>query len=264
MKASLVLLASLLQGQIALACEGRITQTPMAPVVYDPLTARDLSVPLQLVLRNTGAAVCRYHVHIKPDGPQTPSVRFTVEADDGGQQVISDQLAPNDDTIIDLILGIDAGLMIAPGDVLLGYSVRLTADKLGMELDNAVFTVPLKVLPVVSLTIAGAGIRGTMNFGELAEGAQRSVILHTRANIPYRLDVSSRHRALSLQGSTAAPQIPYVLLIDGVPLSTLNASLEIVSGGGASHTLTAQIGVIGMALAGLYTDTVTIEIGPRH
>lgn len=121
---------------------------------------------------------------------------------------------------------------------------------------------------VVSVNVAGGDAETTLNFGRLAGGDQRTVVIQARSNEPYQLDVSSDN-AGALALAPAVPgqawKIPYMISLDGQRLDlsrsvTLHAQPATRPEADARHTLVVTIGDVGQKRAGRYEDVVTVGV----
>jgi len=123
------------------------------------------------------------------------------------------------------------------------------------------------------LTLAGGGRKTTLNFGQLAEGAVRSVNLQAYANQGFRLSASSENGGRMLPLDPAAKgeggwQIPYAVSINRAPYYSLtkeiatNIAAAATTLQGMTIPVDVRIGSIAGQRAGLYRDVITVKIEP--
>jgi hypothetical protein len=117
----------------------------------------------------------------------------------------------------------------------------------------------------LSINIAGAGVRTTIDFGELSEGEQRHVRIDTRSNRRFQFDVLSRNGGVMVMAPPyETSRIPYAMVIDGKALKLPDTVGPFGGTGlaGSQFDIAFTIGDILNKRAGLYRDEVTIEIRP--
>lgn len=104
-----------------------------------------------------------------------------------------------------------------------------------------------------------------MDFGTLTEGKESSVDFILKYNAGYRISVSSEH-AGALQCSSCASTIPYRFIFSGQDIKLGKQNQWISSGAGASPNgglrfpIRVQIGSLGNASSGNYSDSITFTV----
>jgi len=117
----------------------------------------------------------------------------------------------------------------------------------------------------LSINIAGAGVRKTIDFGELIEGERKQVRLETRSNQRFQLDVLSRNGGvLAMAPPYETSLVPYAMVLDGKALKLPDTVGPFAGTGlaGSQFDIEFTIGDVLNKRAGLYRDEVTIEIRP--
>lgn len=166
-------------------------------------------------------------------------------------------------------------LVIPPGT----YPVQLRLAVLGLDGQPLLTPLPVDIALIsparAQLNIAGAaGAYGsgtsveTIDFGEAKSGAVRRAYLQIRANGRSTVTFNSEHRGRLANTPLVGPQayIGYEVALDGevVPLDRITRmpvdpprTLD-----GMSMPLTFTLGQVGGAMAGGYTDLLTISVSP--
>jgi hypothetical protein len=110
---------------------------------------------------------------------------------------------------------------------------------------------------------------GTIQFGELMQGAQKTVSIRALSNVSYRFNVSSDNKGALLLDPPVAGQVwsvPYTVAVNNfmVALNAQAGSKTVLAPpspiAGDNHALTVTIGDASKKRAGLYRDVITVEI----
>jgi hypothetical protein len=160
--------------------------------------------------------------------------------------------------------------MLSPGSYSQPVELRLQAASSGEGLAAApsqtgLITIACRVAEHLGVNIAGGGTSTTIDFGVLAQGQTRRVVIQTRSNRTFSLKVTSANGgALAMAEPYAQWRIPYRMELDGresAPPATIGPyAATVLSGNNVEASFT--IGDVSGKRAGLYTDCVTIEIIP--
>lgn len=232
-------------------CEAVIALTDQsgAPLRAFRFTAGDRSVTLRGELRETS--------NVRTSGsPDSVRVRLS-------------RAAPHADLVWRLLSSEDA--VLPPGDATLDI-VATSALALGST-NSSRGTLILRSLPRAQANLAGAAgsfasgnQAQTIDFGALATGAQRQVFLQVRANVPAHLSFTSAHGGFLASEADARIRVPYAISFDGQPLQLASIDRRDVAPpltiNGAAFPIVVTIGDVRGAIAGRYSDTVSIEISP--
>jgi hypothetical protein len=139
-----------------------------------------------------------------------------------------------------------------------------------IEIDRRDFYIWMQVESVSMVNVAGGGVGTTVQFGNLATGMTRSLILEARSNTQYKISFASSNSGhLQLDPPIAGRvwSIPYRMLVDGslfdLSQQTYLQGISPVSGQ-QSHSLTFQIVNADGKRAGRYKDVITAKISPVH
>lgn len=107
------------------------------------------------------------------------------------------------------------------------------------------------------------GASATLDFGEISSGDLREVDIEIRGNARAQLAVSRRWGQLRLRNRPDYT-IPYTLLLDGQPLSSVAAPQTLDIRGELSRArLGVRIGELERRAAGVYEDTLTVVVAPE-
>lgn len=203
------------------------------------------------------------------NGPGTNNLRVALSTDSAGSSPL--QPAPQDVSLIQLASGREttvhlwarplSGQWIEPGT----YSGLLRMSLVGAlgTLAERELAVSIPVTAAVRAGFAGSGGKvARLDFGELAQGLQRSVGLDVQANTGYRLTLESLQRGRLVNRRFSQSSITYRLRVAGMAVSAeaSGAGITIPSGGLARHRLEVEIGPVEKVLAGDYEDELLITI----
>lgn len=202
-------------------------------------------------------------------GPGKTSLRVVLSTDPGGASLL--QPAPQDAGLIQLAESRETsfhlwarplpGQWIEPGT----YSAVLRMSLVGVSgvLAERELPVSITVRAAVRASFAGSGGKvARLDFGELAQGLQRSVGLDVQANTGHRLTLESSQRGRLVNKRFSQSAISYRLRVAGVLVSAeaSGAGLSIPSAGQARHRIEVEIGPVEKVLAGDYEDDLLITI----
>ena len=278
-------LAAIIHAGAASACSGHLPGAARVDATYAPFEAVNTSKEFAITVQNTGAMECVFWLGgwRSTAGAEPAALGFDVKGRDGAWSsagaasptapawLASRRLAPNESHNFALILGIPAGQLLPPGDYLHTFETILHATPDAQPPQNAepilsrALRVAIAVPPHLSINIAGAGIRKTIDFGELAEGERRQVRIETRSNQRFQLEVQSRNGGvLAMAPPYEASQVPYTMVLDGKAVKLPDTIGPFAGTGlaGSQFDIAFKIGGIVSKRAGLYRDEVTIEIKP--
>lgn len=269
----------------ARACSGRLSGAATVDAAYAPFQALDGSKDVLVTIENTGDTECTFWLGAErlAAGADAAALSFELRGHDGTWSstgaaslpgpvwLASRRLAPNERYDAALVLAIPAGQILPPGDVVYSFETELRAapDARPLQAAEQLQSRPLRLsiaIPAqLSINIAGAGLQKTIDFGELAEGAQKQVRIETRSNQRYQLDVLSRNGGvLAMAPPYETSRVPYAMALDGKTLK-LPALVGPFAGtglAGSQFDIAFTIGDVLAKRAGLYRDEVTIEIKP--
>ena len=217
------------------SCDGRLVGDAVAGgSEYDPFDALDFRHRQTVSVRNTGSEACDFIVGFRrqpADGVLGSALHYRLD-DDAGNALISDQAPPDggDHYVVlanvqpSQVVSADYYLVLPRGqfafagtyydnDVALLLYGRNHAGTIGTELDSKALFISQVVKAVVTINIAGGGLRTTLNFDELTNGKERSVMLQTRANYAYSLALSSANASqLKTRSGCSGPGLVHPLL----------------------------------------------------
>lgn len=202
-------------------------------------------------------------------GPGASNLRLALSTDSAGASPL--QPAPQDAALFQLEAGREAlfylwarplpGQWIEPGT----YSALLRLSLVGAAgtLAEADLPVSINVKAAVRAGFAGSGGKlARLDFGELAQGLQRSVGLDVQANTGHRVTLESTQRGQLVNRRFSQSAISYRLRVAGVVVGAeaSGAGITIPSAGQARHRIEVEIGPVEKVLAGDYEDDLLITI----
>ena len=178
-------------------CDGRLVGDATAGGnEYDPFDPLDFRHRETISVRNTGSGPCDFVVGFRrqPAGGVLGSTLHYRLDDDAGNALISDQapadsgdrylvfpnVQPSQVISADYYMVLPRGQFAFAGtyydnNVALLLHGRDHAGTIGAELDSKTLFASQAVKAVVTINIAGGGLRTTLNFDELTNGKERSV-----------------------------------------------------------------------------------------
>jgi hypothetical protein len=274
------------------ACDGRMegaTQTVISGD-YNPFDATDFRRRQTLTVRNTGTEKCSFAVGFLRQPAEARFswiLSYTIESAAGTSLVSSNPPAtsgtpylsfpnvePSQAVSADYYIVLPRGQYVPPGSyydnevklALHGRNSQGAIDTTSVDVDD--LRIEQRVMAAVGINVAGGGLTTTLNFGELANGKERSVLLQTRANHAYQLALRSTNGSelkLDPELPGQAWSIPYSVRVNSQSLSLratamLSRSRPSSWGGEESHALSFRIEDAEDRRAGLYRDTITVEI----
>ena len=282
--AFLVVFLGVVTAGMASACSGRFSGVIDVGAVYAPFQAVDTSKELSLTIQNTGETECVFWLGIErlAVGTEAATLHFDVRGRDGKWSssavsptnpawLASRRLAPNESYDFAPVLAIPAGQVLPPGDYLHAFEARLHAapdvrpPQSAEQLTSRALRLSVTVAAHLSINIAGAGVRKTIDFGELTEGERKQVRIETRSNQRFQLDVLSRNGGvMAMDAPYQTSIVPYVMVLDGKALKLPDTVGPFAGTGlvGSHFDIEFTIGDVLNRRAGLYRDEVTIEIRP--
>jgi hypothetical protein len=274
------------------ACDGRLEGVGHSISIgdYDPYDAADFRRRQSLTVRNTGTEQCSFVVGFwrqPAEGRLSGALSYKIENASGASLLSSSppttsgvpylaflNIPPSQTVSADYYIALPRGQYAWPGsyydnDVKLALHSRSSQGAINADaLDIDDLVIQQQVMASVGINVAGGGLTTTLNFGELASGKERSVFLQTRANHAYQLALRSTNGSrLKLDPEVPGQiwSIPYSLRVNSQSVSLqavalLGRSRPSDWGGEESHALSFRIEDAGDRRAGLYRDTVTVEI----
>lgn len=284
-------------------CQLELAASPPAVRMrYDPFEASPATASLSVHIKNTGAGECDAAIALFRAGPPLAKsggisgidgLRYDM-TDARGDTLIAQgvdpparlnpgltpltvRVAPGASASLNIAVAVARGQVVAPDeyidslDIGLYRALRQNYERVG---GGSRLNLAIAALPVMQLSLAGGGRKTTLNFGELAEGATRSLNLQAYANQGFKLHVSSEHggRMMPLDPTALAEggwQIPYTIAVNRGGHLTLGAETAIdiaptATGlSGVAIPVEIKIGNIGRQRAGLYRDVITIIMTPK-
>ncbi len=269
----------------ASACSGRLSGPASIDAAYAPFQALDTSKEFALTIQNTGETECIFWLGLErvAAGAATPPLAFDIRGQDGAWSsaraatgtgpswLFSRRLAPNESIDVALLLAIPAGQLLPPGDDSSAFEAQLHASAEARAPDSAeplqsrALRLSIAIAAHLSVNIAGAGVRKTIDFGDMAGGERKQVRLEARSNQRFQLDVFSRNGGvLAMAAPYEASRVPYAMVLGGKLLKPPETFGPFPGTGlaGSQFDLEFTIGDVLNQRAGLYRDEVTIEIRP--
>jgi hypothetical protein len=173
------------------------------------------------------------------------------------------------------MLSVGEGQVVPPGTyagtLQLGVYQSASGQYSRAPVTSAMLGVAIGVNSQMTVALAGGGRRTTLNFGDLTEGATRSVQLLAYANQGFRLIVSSDNAGVMKPTDAAAQaegvwRVPYTIAINkSAPVSlaqqrTLALWPAATQKSGVAIPIDVQAGSIAGQRAGIYRDVITISI----
>jgi hypothetical protein len=276
------LIALAVTTRAASACQGQIQAAPVIEVDYDSFSAVPAIANAAVTVLNTGADPCAATLFVAQTKALGQLQTFVYELrgenvnpslnnEPDGMQLAQVNLASGQSKTVPLQILVPRGQFAVPGL----YSFDLTfflrnETHEGSQHSHRKAQLRFRVRPIFNLYIAGGGLKEKLDFQTLEPGQSRTVILHAEANQSYALTISSKNNGvLALDPSIAGQTwtIPYELRCDGHTLllnpAVFSGCWSDVMNGRQTHILQVQIGAFSNKRAGLYRDTLMIEIKPR-
>jgi hypothetical protein len=287
-----ILVAAVLMPTAAYAqsvCEGRFEGLGEVMLDdYDPFAAVDRVTVLNLDIRNTGAQDCQYKAYFirAPEfGAFGSNIEYALNDGSGSgllvpselaletaNFLVSSPLAPSVAGQLDYAASVPRGQYSGPGEFDDTVTVILTQADHSIELDRMTLRLRMRVKSVLDISLLGGGIGAEVDFGELAAGQSRTLVLQAYSNEEYRLSLVSENNGALKHSDAPQPDhldwsVPYLLSVDGAP-AALDSGGYVVPGGegsktGRPHQMIFTILDASNKRAGFYSDTLTVRIVPK-
>ncbi|WP_010184897.1 hypothetical protein [Sphingomonas sp. PAMC 26605] len=289
LRIALCALALVVAAGDARACAVRLGPIVSSPIAYDPFAlgsangSLGISVDLAdgdtcdtiIALTNAGGSPLREFrfdsggrsIALRGELRETAAVHGTGSPDSVRVHLSPD--TPHADLLWRLVSSEDG--VVPPGDIPLDIvaaptlSSGSTVPSRGTLILRSVARAQANLAGVVGTFDSGSQAQ-TIDFGILTTGAQRRVFLQVRANVLAHLSFSSEHRGSLVNEGDARYRVGYQLAFDGVALDLsapqqreVTAPLSIA---GTAFPIDVTIGDVRGAMAGRYSDTVSIEVSP--
>lgn len=164
-----------------------------------------------------------------------------------------------------------AGQVLPPGHAATGIYAALY-DGNGLAAEGAVtpLALDIEVLPVMSLSLAGAGESETVDFGALQTGAARTVLIRAKSNRSFSFELQSDNggamRLKGRAGGVLRDRVAYDVSVNGGPAFSLEGpvltqvSYDATGLGGEMIPIRVTLGDTSNLRAGLYGDVITVTI----
>lgn len=269
----------------ASACSGRLSGAANVDATYAPFQALDAAKEFSLTVQNAGTAECIFWLGAQRPitGAEAAPLNFELRGHDatwsntgtasmnGPVWLASRRLAPNESYDFALVLALPAGQVLPPGDYVNTFEAKLHAapearpPESAEQLPPRTLRLSVAVAAHLSINIAGAGLRKTIDFGELTEGERKQVRIEMRGNQRFHLDVLSLNGGvLAMAPPYETSRVPYAMVLDGKALKLPGTVGPFAGTGlaGSQFDVEFTIGDVLHKRAGLYRDEVTIEIRP--
>lgn len=279
--------AALLLPQAALACAARVEAIRTGAITYDPFT----SAPTGGWIRVTAALVdggeCDATVALA-DGGDAP-LRLIVFG--GGGVTFRPELrlgtnmrstADPTQAVLHLttaaprleaewrLVAVSEGVL-SPGDHT--YPIRASLQGQGAADVPAPGVLALHSVARAQVNLAGASSgfasgsdAATIDLGELVAGRTGHAVLQVRANTTARVSFRSVNRGFLVNAAAAGAKIPYSLTMAGLPVDLAGDAVRTVEAPtslrGSAFDLDVTVGQFEPAVAGRYSDDVTIDVSP--
>ncbi len=175
---------------------------------------------------------------------------------------------------------IGAGQIVAPGNYRDTVIFRLYQGTVGSSTleDTKAVRFRARVQQVAQLSLVDSSqpfsvsdTTQSLDFGELVEGEILGFDLMVRANTGYDIAFSSDNRGvLAIVGAPGdGSQVPYTFTLAGSPVNLSPAATTVVgptsatSSAGERYATAVEIGAIGNASAGTYSDNITVTVSSK-
>lgn len=217
------------------------------------------------------------HSHvIREAGQQTSPSNFILGSFPSGTPQLKENTHTYYMKLLPDYLGVEAGYFTDVVTMIL-YEGNPSGSYRTLQAWNLVHTYNAQATAHLSLVDSGAPLNlndtnQTLNFGVLSPGVSRGFDILTTYNTGYRLYASSLHGG-RLKHQSGPQQISYSFKINGQTLSLTNSSnqpIKIAEGngkspsGGKRHNVLVTIGSFSQAVAGAYSDVVTLTVESKE
>jgi len=275
------LITGALGAQAHAACLGKLEAVHSSTtIVYNPFDNQDLKATLVIRVQNSGSETCSYRVHLAPRSfplqfsqllnfsLASPSAPAGASLSSSGLDLSTNKIAPGQRSDIPLTLVIPRGQSVGSGHLESSALLSLwaaNAPPAGGVLDQAELPLACDVPALFQINIAGGGLVTTVNFGELRQNDQRTVVLQTRCTQNYKVQLTSQNSgSLMLEdgGEATTSHIGYYAFFDGQNINFADHRSIQYSAANfyENHKLMIQVGDISNKRAGLYKDVIVIRI----
>lgn len=252
---------------------------------YNPFSPTDVLVQKNLQIENLSGEGCRYRVYFRRNpaiGQLSGQLRYSVV--DGQRQslllenvgfgasrfLLSPSASWHTTQTVGYSVSVERGQIVSPSVLTDRVEVVLFSENGQTEIDRRDLYIWITVESVSMVNLAGGGVGTTVQFGNLATGVTRSLILEARSNTQYKISFLSSN-AGNLRLDPPVPghswSVPYRMLVDGFPFDlTQQSYLQAASqtSGQQSHLITFQMINADGKRAGIYKDVITARISPLH
>jgi hypothetical protein len=264
-------------------------------IIYDVFSGQDILEPVRLTLKNRNNTPCsiniayytgrdkklysddkdqmNYHIRSRNgddlDGNYNPSrnIRVTVPAN-----------ADNYD--VEMGVFIPAGQIVSSGLYQQRAELRLyggenAGKSAGNLIESRNVNVAVDVFAQTGITLAGSAgtpyssgrSNAIMDFGLLEEGESKDIFLKVRSNQAYRMAFASQNRGKLVNTKWPEQFVSYNASLQNQPLdlekgAEIPGKKKVTSSHGDAHRMAVQIGSTENRQAGLYRDTVSINVFP--
>jgi spore coat protein U-like protein len=294
MKLVLVLLALLLgaiPSAASAACDPRIDRGRAFPTAeYDPFDAGTTVINFTVSIRNRSSDACTLRLAVS-GAPGTRFLRahdqiiYTIATSSG--EVVRNEgtweygvpvnLAGDGTATVPLQIRIQPGQIVRHGP----YNDQLELDLFtgpGTPADqNVQLPSQVRVPARAQINVAGAdspfgtgpAVR-TINFGDLAEGAERRVFIQLRSNTRATITATSERRGFLVNEELGPDaRVPYTVTIDGALMNLAAGPAQLrrrppLTLDGVNYEMVGRIGAVGERFAGTYRDTITLTVEPSE
>lgn len=275
-----------LAGPARADCSARFDGQPFSVLPsYNPFSPTDIVARKNLQIRNLSGENCRYRIYFRRNpavGQLSSQLRYKM-IDDQNQSLLLENVGSSDSRFlisppasgniaqtVEYTVNVERGQIAPPGVLADHVEAVLLSENGQTEIDRRELYFWIMVESVSMVNLAGGGVATTVQFGNLATGMTRSLILEARSNTQYTISFTSSN-AGSLQLDPPVPghpwSIPYRILVDGSPFDLSRRTYLQGSSpalGQQSHSITFQIIDADSKRAGRYKDVITARISPVH
>jgi hypothetical protein len=203
-------------------CLGRIVAVEEAAADYNPFSPVAHRSTFGVTIENTGSDACRYRIAAR-ETAQASDFSFEIASAGGEVLTVSEaatpvdtgvssrELAPGETQRLELVYSLPEGQFLSPGPFRKDIELVLNHDEASEggadALDAASIPLICNVEDHLGVNIAGAGVATTVDFGELAGGDSRRIVIEARANRSFLLEIS-RSKIVSAKKSSVPLSAP--------------------------------------------------------
>ena len=275
---------------------GAITQQP---ITYNPFQAGATTAAVSFTVKNADSKPCNMaFAFFEPGAPQANSpgggaLTYRILNASGVQLTQNataspGTLAPNGNAsyvtvganqtyVANAIISIGQGQVVGPGiytdQLFLAVYQSPARGPYTKAIPDAPLNVAIGVNSQMTVTVAGGGLATTLDFGNLVEGATRSVQLLAYSNQSFHLTVTSDNAGVMKLADDKSEKgglwrVPYTVSIfragqiDLAQKRTVSLWPTATQRTGLAIPIDVRIGSIAGLRAGLYRDVITIAIDP--